>query len=114
MSTYEGNAADLGRERRGWFLGHFMPGGMPLHSEEVEIKWAEHKAGEERGSWTVSASAHTISILLRGRFVLLFADGERTLEREGDFVYWKPGVEHGWRVEEDTTILTVRWPSRAE
>jgi quercetin dioxygenase-like cupin family protein len=35
------------------------------------------------------------------------------LERQGDYVVWGPGVDHSWRAEEESVVLTVRWPSVA-
>lgn len=104
-----GNALEKGRERRGWFVGQFMTGSH--HSDDVEIKWAFHAAGEARNEWSPGDAGHSISILIRGKFVLMFDDGERVLESEGDYVLWGPGERHTWRTEEDTVICTVRWPS---
>jgi quercetin dioxygenase-like cupin family protein len=33
------------------------------------------------------------------------------LEREGDYVMWGAGVDHTWRAEEDSIVITIRWPS---
>ena len=34
-----------------------------------------------------------------------------TLEEEGDYVIWSAGTPHNWFVLEDSTSVTVRWPS---
>lgn len=106
-----GNAADLGAARGGWMLGHFMPTDSPLRSDDVEVKWANHRAGDRRGQWAPLSSASTLSILVRGRFVVEFREREVVLEREGDFVFWDGAEPHSWRCEADCTIVTVRWPS---
>ena len=107
-----GNAADDGAARRGWFLGHFMETAAGLqHDDRVEVKWGAHSAGETRAAWVQNEAATTLSILVRGRFRITFAHAEYLLEREGDYLLWPPGVAHHWRADEDSIILTVRWPS---
>jgi mannose-6-phosphate isomerase-like protein (cupin superfamily) len=108
-----GNVALASRDTRGWFLGHFMPGeGNPLRTDELELKWYTHARGETRNEWAPGNPVKTLNILMRGRFVLLFPDREVVLEKEGDFVLFGPGVPHSFRSEEESLVLTVRWPSR--
>ncbi|MET9017469.1 signal peptidase I, partial [Streptomyces olivaceoviridis] len=33
------------------------------------------------------------------------------LEEQGDYVVWGRGVDHSWFAEEESVVLTVRWPS---
>src|SRR4051794_15873196 len=107
-----GNARKEGSARAGWFLGHFIETDHPLRSTaDVEVKWGTHAAGESRNEWASNATATTISVLIRGRFRLRFPDREILLEAEGDYALWAPGVPHTWSAEEETVILTVRWPS---
>ncbi len=107
-----GNAADEG-ERRGWFLGHFVDDPAGLRATlEVEARWGTHPAGEEKPSWTLNAEATTVSILVRGRFRIRFPAGDVLLSKEGDYALWAPGVPHHWIAEEDSVVLTIRWPSR--
>ena len=107
-----GNVNESSKDTRGWFLGHFMPGeDNPLHTEELELKWYTHAKGETRAEWAPGNPVRTLNILLRGHFVLLFPDQEVALEKEGDFVIFGPGVPHSYRCEEESLVLTVRWPS---
>jgi quercetin dioxygenase-like cupin family protein len=107
-----GNAAEASRDTRGWFLGHFVRGeANPLRSEDVELKWFVHAAGELRPEWSPPSPVRTLNVLIRGRFVLRFADREVALVREGDFVMFGPGVAHSYRSVEESLVLTVRWPS---
>jgi quercetin dioxygenase-like cupin family protein len=109
-----GNVAVASRDTRGWFLGHFMPGDdNPLRTSELELKWFTHAKGETRGEWAPGNPVKTLNILMRGRFVLLFPDREVALEKEGDFVLFGPDVAHSFRSEEESLVLTVRWPSLA-
>ena len=113
MDLVTGNAARDGAPLRGWFVGHFVPDGLPK-SEQVEIKWGVHAHNDTRSAWASSAAAMTLSVLVRGRFRLTFESGEHLLARSGDYALWGPGVVHRWQAEEDdTVVLTVRWPSVA-
>ena len=109
-----GNASVDGAAHQGWLVGHFagVPG-APNRSEAVEVKWGVHPAGERRSTAAVNATATTLSLLVRGRFRLRFPDRVVVLEREGDYALWPPGVAHDWLAEEESVVLTVRWPSLA-
>ena len=107
-----GNAATDSKETRGWFVGHFIDESLGLcHSDDVEIKWGVHKAGEERGEWMTGETRTALCILISGKFVAEFRDKTVTLEKPGDYVMWGKDVDHQWRVPEDTVTVTVRWPS---
>ena len=108
-----GNAARDGSAKRGWFVGHFMPAGLP-RTDDLEIKWGIHALHEGRTRWSKNVQASTMSVLVRGRFRLFFRETEALLAEPGDYALWGAGVEHRWRSEaDDTVVLTVRWPSRA-
>lgn len=107
-----GNAAEAGAGRDGWMLGHFFAGVDDARATaDVEVKWAVYDGGEARVAWGVNDRAHTLAILVRGRFRLSFPEREVLLAREGDYVLWEPGVPHRWQAEGPTTVVTVRWPS---
>jgi len=114
LSTTSGNAYDDGAATRGWLIGHFIqPESGPRHSSDVEVKWAEHPAGDERHEWTDAESEvrTTMVMLLRGAFTVRLPDGDEHMKREGDFVVFGPGTAHSWRAIQDSIVLTVRWPS---
>ena len=81
------------------------------------MKWGVHPFGESRTEPSAESVARTMSILIRGRFRLMFhRDSEAQevlLENEGDYALWLPGVKHTWIAEDpdETVILTIRWPS---
>lgn len=107
-----GNATEASRDSRGWFLGHFMPGAdNPLRTSDLEVKWYTHAQGETRAEWSPPNDVRTLNILIRGRFTLLFPDRKVPLAKEGDFVLFGPGLAHSYRSEEESLVLTVRWPS---
>lgn len=109
-----GNSKTDGANRWGWFIGHFItPDTDPRSTSDLEIKWGTHKAGEGRSEWAMNAEATTLSILISGRFQIQFPDREVVLSNEGDYVLWCPGVPHTWLAQEDSTILSVRWPSKS-
>lgn len=108
-----GNAKEEGGKGEGWFLGHFItPKDDPRSTEELEVKWGVHQAGDSRDEWAVNNHAATLSILIHGEFRLQFEDREIVLSREGDYVLWSAGVAHTWIAKTDCTILTVRYPSK--
>ena len=107
-----GNAKEEGVKSGGWFLGHFItPEDDPRSTEDLEVKWGVHQAGDSRTEWAVNNQAATLSILIHGEFRLQFEDKEIVLSREGDYVLWSAGVAHTWIAQTDCTILTVRYPS---
>jgi hypothetical protein len=112
-----GNGADAGAATRGWFVGHFMSAG-PQQTNDVEVKWALHRRGERNGAIATNRTATSLSILIDGRFRLVFRDpagAEETvvLRTRGEFALWRPGVGHDWEAEEDSILVTVRWPSKS-
>ena len=107
-----GNAAEDSADRRGWLVGHFLPGwDGPRATGDVEVKWAVYQGGEVRPDWGVNDRAHTLALLVRGVFRLRFPEREVLLSQEGDYVLWEPGVPHLWRAETPAVVVTVRWPS---
>ncbi len=110
-----GNALDHGGPRRGWLVGHFVDDDPLRQSADVEVKWARHPAGEAREQWVIGESRTALVVLISGRFRMSFAGGrdreEIVLADEGDYVMWVPGTDHTWKAEEDSVVLTVRWPS---
>ncbi len=111
-ATICGNVTVAGKDTRGWFFGHFMPGeNNPLRSSDMEIKWCTHAKGELRAQWAPGNPVKTLNVLIRGHLVLLFPDQEIALKNEGDFVLFGPGVAHSYRAVEESTVITVRWPS---
>jgi hypothetical protein len=95
---------------RGWLLGHFMPPGDARHSEAVEIKWGVHPAGEQRPGWVTDDPRSILSVLISGRFRIDLPDRSVLLARQGDYVVFH-GVNHTWQAEEESVVVSVRWPS---
>ena len=57
----------------------------------------------------------TLSILLGGRFRVRVQGYEGVvLIREGDYVIFARGQNHGWIAEEDSIVLTIAWPSDSD
>jgi hypothetical protein len=117
QSVYFGNAASDQVRGTGWFLGQFVPAALGVrHQTDVELKWGIHPDGEQRprGPEAV-ANATTISILIRGKLRATFhIDGAQqmvTMEKEGDYCIFGPGVVHSWEVVGDTLVISVRFPS---
>ncbi len=109
---YSGNAADDGAEHRGWILGHFLdPSAGERSTDTLEVKWGVHEAGEERPDWVTGDKRTTLVLLVQGRFRVRFRDGDVTLALQGDYILWGPGTDHSWQAEQNSVVITVRWPS---
>lgn len=104
-----GNAGQDAPAHRGWIVGSFMPEG--ILQQGVEIKWGRHMAGEGRADWAPGSHQTTILLLVSGRFRLDLPGQAVTLAKQGDYVMWGPDIEHSWQAEEDSVMVTVRWPS---
>jgi quercetin dioxygenase-like cupin family protein len=110
---YVGNAAIDSKDHRGWIVGHFLDpteDGVRA-ADAVEIKWGIHPAGEARHDWQADEQRTTVIILVHGRFRIELSTGTHVLKEEGDYAMWGPGIDHSWQAEEDSAVITVRWPS---
>lgn len=112
---YTGNAADDADTHRGWLLGNFVaPPDSVRATSQVEVKWGIHPAGQQRDGWFTGETRTTMLLLVRGRFRLDLSVGSTVLGREGDYAVWGPGIDHSWQAEEDSVVVTIRWPSLVE
>ncbi|MCD0449977.1 signal peptidase I [Actinocorallia sp. API 0066] len=108
---YVGNANVDALAEQGWLLGHFMPDGDARHSADVEIKWGVHRPGDERAEWVRGERRTALLVLISGRFRVEVPGRSVLLKEQGDYVVWGHGVDHSWVAEEESVVLTVRWPS---
>jgi quercetin dioxygenase-like cupin family protein len=107
-----GNAAEDGRETRGWLVGHFIDPAEGVRStKDVEVKWGIHPAGDERTEWTADDQRTTLVLLVQGNFRIDLTEDSIILDRQGDYALWGPGIDHSWEALSDSVIVTVRWPS---
>ncbi len=106
---YAGSAA-ADTADRGWILGHFMPDGDARRSDDVEIKWGVHPAGETRREWSADDGRSTLSVLISGRFRIGFPGRAVVLAAPGDYVLYR-GVGHTWHSEQASVVIVIRWPS---
>ena len=111
--VYTGNAGQDAALDRGWLLGHFKDADDRRHSEDVEIKWGVHPKGDERAQWVTGEQRTALLVLISGRFRVEVPGRSVLLAEQGDYVVWGKGVDHSWRAEEESVVLTVRWPSVA-
>ncbi|HEU5158140.1 MAG TPA: signal peptidase I [Streptosporangiaceae bacterium] len=110
-SVYVGNADEDAIGDGGWLLGYFKPTADVRHSPDVEIKWGVHPRGDERAQWVTGEKRTALLMLVSGRFRVDLPDRSVVLSRRGDYIVWGPGVDHSWFAEEESVVLTVRWPS---
>ncbi len=106
-----GNAAIDGQNTRSWIVGYFMPDDDIRKTNDVEIKWVVLKKGDSRQEWVHAEHRTTIVILVSGKHTVDFKDTKATLNTSGDYVMWGHGTSHRWCSDEDSVIITVRWPS---
>jgi hypothetical protein len=110
---HSGNAASEPAGYRGWLVGHFID---PAHgavrsTPSVEVKWGVHPAGQQRPEWATGEQRSTLVLLVSGKFRVDLPTGSVTLADQGDYLAWGPGIEHSWLAEDDSVVITVRWPS---
>ncbi|MBK3564220.1 signal peptidase I [Streptomyces sp. MBT62] len=110
-NIYVGNAGKDAPLDRGWLLGHFKEADDPRHTDAVEVKWGTHPQGDERLEWVRGDERTALLVLVSGRFRVEFPERSVLLEQQGDYVVWGPGVDHSWFAEEESVLVTVRWPS---
>jgi quercetin dioxygenase-like cupin family protein len=79
-------------------------------TKDVEIKWGRHPAGDQRTNWHDDEQRTTVLLLVSGRFRIDLAVASHVLTNQGDYAIWGPGIGHSWRAEEDSVVITVRWP----
>ncbi|MGH8899856.1 MAG: signal peptidase I [Egibacteraceae bacterium] len=108
---HAGNAAVDGEDHRGWLIGHFLGSDNVRACEAVEIKWGIHPKGEGRDNWHTDEQRTTVLLLVKGRFRLELSVGTVVLHNQGDYAVWGPDIDHSWQAEEDSVVITVRWPS---
>jgi uncharacterized cupin superfamily protein len=107
-----GNAAEDGRDARGWLLGHFIDPAVGMRSsKDVEVKWGIHRTGDKRAEWTADEQRTTLVLLVQGNFRIDLTEGTVVLARQGDYALWGPGIDHSWEALSDSVVVTVRWPS---
>lgn len=109
--VYVGKAGPDAALDSGWLLGHFKDADDPRHSEDVEIKWGVHPVGDRRAQWARGEKRTALLVLISGRFHVELPDRTVVLTRQGDYIVWGRGVDHSWYAEEESVVLTVRWPS---
>ena len=64
-AVHVGNAHADGPAHGGWLLGHFMTPTTTVHSDDVEIKWDVHLAGEARTRWVERDERTAVCVLVR-------------------------------------------------
>jgi len=72
-----------------------------------------HPAGESRESWQGDEARTTVLLLIEGRFRIRLSTAELVLCWPGDYAMWGVGVGHSWSAEDDSVVVTLRWPSIA-
>ena len=128
LNITKGNTKTDGKDFGCWFMGAiekwcidkkipFDRGKYGLRNrDEIEMKWGMYKKDDVRDEWAGCSDKTGMSILMRGDFTFTFREksnhenrSEVRLHNEGDYVIWKEDMEHTWRMDADSEILTLRW-----
>lgn len=111
QSVAFGNAAVDGKAHGGWWVGHFIDGADMRRSSAVETKWVSHAGGKRHDGFATNAVGTSMAVLISGKHRVEFERSYVVLQTAGDYVMWGPGVAHSWTALQDSTILSIRWPS---
>ena len=110
-----GNIHHKPNGERDWIMGNFEdPLPYPFFSTKFEIKWAELRKGEKKSNAKSDSACQTLTILVKGKHSVDFPEHQQrfVLEKEGDYVFFEPGVSHSWAAIEDTLTITIRWSAQ--
>jgi hypothetical protein len=108
----QGNAEVDSADFKKWLIGKFIPEDSLLHSDNIEVKWGKHAAGERKDAdYRTVFTGRTLGVLVHGKFMMKFPEQNREvlLVNEGDYVVWDQAIPHTWEVLEDCLIITIRW-----
>jgi len=108
-----GNCEGEKNKHRGWITGHFIDKSSPLHTQDLEIKWGEHKKGEAKENPAANNQSKTLAILIYGQFQFDFPNDKKqiVLNKKGDYVFFNAKINHSWQCLKNSLVLTIRWPS---
>ncbi len=118
MKVRSGNLNDIVKkypETRGWIAGHFISFDQFFQTDDFEVKWSVHSKGEKKDGVVTKDSAKTFGILVKGKYTIRFPDHNKEiiLSIAGDYIaYDTHDGFHTAEALEDTTLLTIRWPSK--
>jgi len=131
LNITKGNTKTDGKDFGFWFMGAIekwccdkkIPFDREKYGlrnrEDIEIKWGMYKKDDVRDVWADCSDKTGMSILIRGDFTFTFREksnhdnqSEVRLYNEGDYVVWQEDMEHTWRMDEDSEILTLRWTEK--
>lgn len=73
-----------------------------------------HPIGDARAEWTADDQRTTLVLLVKGTFRIDLTEASLTLEKQGDYATWGPGIDHSWEALSDSIVVTVRWPSSVQ
>lgn len=109
-----GNAVVCGVPTGGWIVGHCVKKGSLRATDDLEIKWAVHEAGEA-SDWKSQPGKKTITLLVSGKFRVQIRSGRKSdtfvLRSPGNFAIWEDKREHRWEALTKAVVITLRWPS---
>lgn len=109
----QGNFNDEDAER-GWRVGHFIKDKPNFNTRLTEFQWNFGiKRGKRKDKIAYNEKASTLTILIKGKMKIDFPHQKEsiTLKKQGDYVFFAPGVCHTWKTLKRTKMVGIRWPS---
>ncbi|MFH0739630.1 MAG: cupin domain-containing protein [bacterium] len=106
---FAGNWVEAGKDHRGWFLGSFFEEGSPLKTENVEVFYCEHNAGDMCNAHYHQEKVEVI-ILLEGMAKYSVNGNENTL-KSGDFLFVDVNNVIEGEYFEASKIISIHSPS---
>jgi hypothetical protein len=111
--------ANKNPQRRGWVVGSFIEDESIFHTDDFEVKWAEHKKGYFKVGLKTEVETKTVVFIVSGKYQVNFSDKSNgntekvVLNELGDYVaYDASKCNHTAEALEDCLVIVFRWPSK--
>lgn len=108
-----GNIDNKPNGDRGWIIGEFKDRELPypFANKFFSLKWSKLSKGDKKPSPVAEEKAKTLTLLVTGKHRVNFPDENESvlLQKEGDYVFFEPGIAHSWEAVEDNFTITLRF-----
>lgn len=114
MKIEVGNLEELNKEnpqRKGWFVGSFMPKDSVLYDENCEAKWSKYPKGFTKVTGiNPDVKSRSVIVLVSGKWKLKLPETgqEIILSEPGDYIA-SDDIYHESEALEDSQVFVVRW-----
>ncbi|MCL5010720.1 MAG: cupin domain-containing protein [Patescibacteria group bacterium] len=108
---FAGNWVEAGKEHRGWFIGSFFEDGSPLKTNDIEVFYCEHRAGDRCRAHYHQKKVEVI-LFLEGN-AKYAVNGSEIILKTGDFLFVDRNNVIEGEFLEPTKIISMHSPSIA-